>query len=122
MTGLPPGPPNGGALVTPALAPRPNGNQMRRPRSFLGPSQIRLTASASCGVRQFVVGAPGMPQMLFFALNVQARGSPSTPSVTPSCASQAATAEAFAAFIFACVSVAVPVISFCTQKGQTVAT
>ena len=44
------------------------------------------------------------------------------PSVTPSCASHAATAEAFAAFIFGPVSVAVPVSSFWTQNGHTVAT
>ena len=121
MPRLPPGPPKGGELVTPALAPRPNANQMRLPRPFRGPSQMRFTASASCGVRQFVAGAPRMPQMLLFASNLHARGSASTPSATPSCASHALTAEAFAAFIFACVNVAVPVISFCTQYGHTVA-
>jgi hypothetical protein len=53
-------------------------------------------ASASAAVRQFAAGAVAVPQMFCLALNVQVRGSSMMPSVTPSLASQAATAEAVA--------------------------
>ena len=82
--------------LTLALAPRSNGNQMRVPLSLRAPSHIMLIALASSGVRQ-AAGAPGVPQTLLAASKVHLRGSLSRPSTTPSCASQAAIAEAFAA-------------------------
>jgi hypothetical protein len=66
-------------------------------------------------------GAPGWPQTLADASNWQARASPTRPSLTPSCASHAAIAEAFAACIWALVSVK-PATSLFTHAGQTVAT
>src|SRR5262249_38134513 len=77
------------------LVPRSSPNQILLALSKLrGPSQILSIAAASAAVRQLAAGAVGAPQMLAFALKVQVRGSSMMPSVTPSVASQAATAEA----------------------------
>ena len=48
-----------------------------------GPSQIMSMAVASACVKQFVVGAPGAPQMLFVALQVHWRGSLRSPVSNP---------------------------------------
>src|SRR5258705_8723170 len=101
-----------------ALAPRSNGNQMRVPLSLREPSHIMLTAFASGSVRQLVAGAPGRPQMLLAASKVHLRGSLSRPSTTPSCASQAAIAEAFAAANLALVTVP-PATSLFTHHGHS---
>jgi len=77
-----------------STVPRSSPNQILSPSALRGPSQIRSIASASPAVRQLVGGAVGAPQRLAVALNVQVLGSSMMPSVTPSAASHAATADA----------------------------
>src|SRR5688572_26652708 len=99
---------------------------MRRPWSLRGPSQILFIACASAAVRQFgAAGAPGSPQTLACASNLQRRGSARRPSVTPSSASHAATAAALAALRLPLVMVpaglaASPVIARLTHHGHSV--
>src|SRR6185503_8699659 len=93
---------NGTVPLSAGIAvPRSRPNQTLLPSPLRGPSQIRSIASASAAVRQLVAGAVAAPQMLAVALNAHVLGSSMMPSVTPSAASHAATAEAVVWFSFA---------------------
>ena len=93
---------NGGVPFTAVrFVPGSSPNQMRWPSWLRGPSQIMSIARASRGVRQFVAGAVGAPQILAVALKWQVRGSSMMPSVTPSAASHAVTADAVVWLSFA---------------------
>src|SRR6266446_1915489 len=71
-----------------AMAPRPYDTQTFFPRSLCAPSIALSMACASRSLRQLgAAAAPGAPHILIAAGAWQVRGSLSSPSTTPSCAS-----------------------------------
>ena len=69
---------------------------MRLPSALRGPSQMQVDRVGLGRVEAVGSRRRGAPQMLALALKVQVRGSSITPSMTPSSASHAATADAVA--------------------------
>src|SRR2546425_12164093 len=115
MSTLGPVPPGSSVLKDVPLLMPPH---RRAPWRLRGPSQISLTALASCGVRQ-VAGSLGLPvHKSALASNVQRRGSLMMPSFTPSFMSHAAIAALFAAALFAGDSPVGPTTCVATARGQ----